>query len=89
VTTIKPRPGGLITLAEAALLTGRSEKTCWSWTTRGYVALDGTRVVVPVKRRDGWLILVDHVDIAKAKHAIEERARRARERRRPLLTAVA
>jgi len=69
---IIPTADGLITIAQAAALTGRSQKTIWSWTSKGYV-LNGTRVKVAVKRRDGWMILVDPVDIAKASRATDPR----------------
>jgi predicted DNA-binding transcriptional regulator AlpA len=68
---IVPAPDGLITLEQAAALTGRSRKTVWAWTSAGYRAPDGTRVKVKVKRRDGWLIMVDPVEIAKAAHATD------------------
>jgi predicted DNA-binding transcriptional regulator AlpA len=72
---IIPTPDGLITLAQAAALTGRSEKTVWAWTKTGYKAPDGTRVKVTVKRRDGWLILVDPVEIARADIATDPKRR--------------
>jgi hypothetical protein len=72
---IIPTRDGLITLKQAAQLTGRSVKTCWGWTdpAQGYVAADGTRVVIEVKRRAGRTLLVDPVDVAKAAHATDPR----------------
>lgn len=72
---IVPTPDGLITIAQAAALTGRSEKTVWSWTKTGYKAPDGTRVKVRIARRDGWLILLDPVDVAKADHVTDPKHR--------------
>ena len=72
---IIPTPDGLITVAQAALLTGRSEKTVWAWTKAGYKAPGGTRVKVPIARRDGWLILLDPVEVAKADHATDPKRR--------------
>lgn len=63
---IVPTADGLITIKQAALLTGRSEKTVWSWTSKGYKAPDGTRIRVRKKRRHGREILVDVVEIARA-----------------------
>jgi hypothetical protein len=70
---IVPTPDGLITVAQAAALTNRSVEAVRSWIRRGYKAADGSRVKVQVKRRDGWLILVDPVEIAKAAHATDPR----------------
>ena len=70
---IVPTPDGLITIAQAAALANRSEDTIRSWMRRGYKAADGTRVKVKAKRRDGWLILVDPVEIAKADRATDPR----------------
>jgi predicted DNA-binding transcriptional regulator AlpA len=72
---ITPTPDGLITVAQAARLTGRSEKTVWSWTSKGYKAPGGARVRVSVKRRDGWAILLDPVEVAKADLATDPKRR--------------
>jgi hypothetical protein len=68
---IVPTPDGLITVAQAATLTNRSQEAIRSWIRRGYKTADGTRIKVTVKRRDGWAILVDPVDIAKAARATD------------------
>jgi hypothetical protein len=70
---IVPTADGLITIKQAAILTGRSEKTVWSWTSKGYKAPDGTRVVIQKKRRDGREILLDVVEVAKADRATDPR----------------
>ena len=72
---IVPTFDGLITIAQAAALTGRSEKTVWAWTSKGYKAQDGTRVTVKVKRRNGRELLVDPVEIAKADRATDPHGR--------------
>lgn len=72
---ITPTFDGLITIAQAARLTGRSEKTIWAWTSKGYRAPDGTRVKVRKVRRAGWAILVDPVEIAKADVATDPHRR--------------
>jgi hypothetical protein len=70
---IIPTPDGLITIAQAAALTNRSQEAIRSWIRRGYKAPDGSQVKVAVKRRDGWMILVDPVEIAKAARATDPR----------------
>lgn len=75
---ITPRPDGLITVAQAALLVGVSEITIRSWTRTGWVGPDKQRRKLPVARRDGWLILLDPVEVAKADEATRKRARRYR-----------
>lgn len=72
---IVPTADGLITVAQAAALTGRSGEAVRAWIRRGYRAPDGTRVKVSVKRRCGWLILVDPVEIARADLATDPKRR--------------
>lgn len=74
---IVTREDGLITVADAAALAGVDEKTVRNWTRRGYYsdALK-TRCYLPVAKREGWLILLDPVQVAIAEHATAKRARR-------------
>jgi phage antirepressor YoqD-like protein len=74
--TITPRADGLITIKQAAALCGVTERTVRQWTRRGYTGLDGKRHTLEVKSRDGWLLLVDPVDVAVADNATKIRARR-------------
>ena len=72
---IIPTPDGLITITQAAALTGRSPEAVRAWIRRGYKTPGGTRVKVTVRRRDGWLILVDPVEIARAARATDPQGR--------------
>ena len=73
---ITPYPGDLIDVAQAAALCGVSPVTIRSWINRGYRNAAGELVKLPVARRDGRLILLDPVDVAKADQATKTRARR-------------
>ena len=53
----------------------RSQEAIRAWIRRGYKARDGQRVKVTVKRRAGWVILVDPVEIAKADIATDPKRR--------------
>ncbi len=71
------RADGLITVAEAAQLAGVDERTVRNWIYRGYYSdVLGCRCKLTVAKREGWLILLDPVDVARAEHATAKRARR-------------
>jgi hypothetical protein len=72
---ITPYPGDLIDTDQAATLCGVSPVTIRSWINRGYHTPAGV-VKLPVARRDGRLILLNPVDVAKADQATKTRARR-------------
>jgi hypothetical protein len=73
---IVPTPDDLITVAQAAALTNRSEEAIRAWIHRGYRAADGTKAKVEVKRRDGRLILVDPREIYLAARATDPKGLR-------------
>jgi len=74
---IVPRPDGLITVAQAAALCGVKPPAVRHWINRGYDSRDGSEhLYLRVARRDGREILLDPVDVAKAKYATDVRARR-------------
>jgi hypothetical protein len=72
---IVPRPDGLITRNQAAQLCGVTPEAITNW-TRGYGPKDSRRQL-PVARRVSGRPLFDPVEVAKAKHATDKRARRA------------
>ena len=72
---IVPTADGLITIKQAALLTGRSEEAVRAWIRRGYRLPTGERVKLAPKRRDRWVILLDPVDVAKADRATDPKGR--------------
>lgn len=74
---ILTRADGLITVADAAALAGVDQRTVRNWIYRGYHSdVLGTRCFLRVAKREGWLILLDPVEVAKAEHATAKRARR-------------
>jgi hypothetical protein len=73
---IVPRPDGLITTDQAAILCGVKPGTIRQWASRGYLTAAGERRILPVTRRDGRALLLDPVEVAKAERATRERARR-------------
>jgi len=73
--TIVPRPDGLITRAQAAALCEVTPEAISNW-TRGY-GPKHNRGKLPVARRVNGRPLFDPVEVAKAKHATDKRARRA------------
>lgn len=76
-TVVVARPDGLIPVADAALLSGVDERTVRNWIYRGYYCdVLGARCFLPVAKREGWLILLDPVQVARAEHATARRARR-------------
>lgn len=71
------RADGLITVAQAALLCGVRPRAIRQWMIRGYWSdVLQERVYLPEARREGNLILLDPVEVAKAEHATALRARR-------------
>jgi hypothetical protein len=72
------RADGLVTVEEATLLAGvQSVTTVRNWINRGYMLRDGSkRVKLQVARREGHLILLDPVEVAKAEWNTAGRARR-------------
>lgn len=74
-SVIVPRPDGLITRAQAAALCGVTPEAVTNW-TRGYGPRDDRRKL-PVAKRINGHPLFDPVEVAKAKHATDKRARRA------------
>lgn len=75
--TIVPDPDGYVDRKRAAALCEVSEQCIANWEQRGY-CLRGTRtrVYLPVKKYVGRSPRYDPVDLAKAKHHTDERARR-------------
>lgn len=67
---------GLITRAMAAELCGVNPDTISQWISRGYGPKDARRKL-PVAKREGRLILLDPVEVAKADHATKGPARRS------------
>ena len=51
--------------------------TVSQWVSRGYLTHDGERRKLPVAVRYRGRIMLDPVEVAKAKHATDKRARRA------------
>ena len=72
---IVPTADDLITVAQAAALTGRSPETIRKWVQRGYKDKAGERVRLRIVRRDGWAILLDPVEVAKADLATDPHRR--------------
>jgi uncharacterized protein YjcR len=71
------RADGYVTVAQAAELCGVEQVTIRNWVTRGYWSdVLGSRVHLPVARREGRKMLFDAVELAKAEHATARRARR-------------
>lgn len=66
---------GLIDVEQAAELCGVKPVTVRAWTQRGYGPKDARRKL-PVAKREGRLILLDPVEVAKADHATKDLARR-------------
>lgn len=66
---------GLIDVEQAAELCGVKPVTIRAWTQRGYGPKDARRKL-PVAKREGRLVLLDPVEVAKADHATKDRARR-------------
>lgn len=66
---------GLITRQMAADLCGVDPDTISQWISRGYGPKDARRKL-PVAKREGRLILLDPVEVAKADHATKGPARR-------------
>lgn len=81
------RDDGLITRDVAAELCGVDPDTISQWISRGY-GPRGSRVKLPVAKREGRTVLLDPVEVAKADHATKYRARRA-VRRPPQLALAA
>lgn len=75
---IVPRPDGLVTTEQAAILCAVRPVTIRQWASRGYLTAAGERRKLPVARREGRALLLDPVEVAKAEHATRERARRYR-----------
>lgn len=73
IMEITPTRDGLITVAQAAALTNRSESAVYAWIRRGYRTPTGKKVKLRPKRRAGQVILLDPVDVAKAAHATDPR----------------
>jgi hypothetical protein len=74
-SVIVPRPDGLITRGQAAALCGVTPEAITNW-TRGYGPKHDRRRL-PVAKRVNGHPLFDPVEVAKAKHATDKRARRA------------
>lgn len=66
---------GLIDVEQAAELCGVKPVTVRAWTQRGY-GPKGARRKLPVAKREGRIILLDPVEVAKADHATKDLARR-------------
>ena len=66
---------GLIDVEQAAELCGVKPVTVRAWTQRGYGPKDARRKL-PVAKREGRIILLDPVEVAKADHATKALARR-------------
>ncbi len=66
---------GLIDVEQAAELCGVQPVTIRAWTQRGY-GPKGARRVLPVAKREGRLLLLDPIEVAKADHATRRAARR-------------
>ena len=78
------REDGLISVAQAAELCGVEAVTVRAWTQRGY-GPKGARRKLPVAKREGGLVLLDLVEVAKAERATRKRGRRSVPR--PLLAS--
>ena len=66
---------GLIDVEQAAELCGVKPVTIRAWTQRGY-GPKAARRKLPVAKREGRVILLDPVEVAKADHATKVAARR-------------
>ncbi len=84
---VVPRPDGLITVEQAALLCDVTPAAVRHWVNRGYDSRDGhARHYLPVAKRLGRAILLDPREVAKAEWATRKRARRGPA---PVLAAAA
>jgi len=71
------RGDGLIPLRDAARLCGVQEGTIRQWISRGYKSRDGkTHYKLPVAAREGRMVYVDPIEVAKADYHTAKRARR-------------
>ena len=67
---------GLIDVEQAAALCGVKPVTIRAWISRGYGPKTARRKLL-VAKREGRLILLDPIEVAKADHATRKAARRA------------
>jgi len=74
---VTPGPGGMITVAQAALLCGVEPVTVRNWINRGWHDDDGRVAKLPVAWRYKGKIMLDPVEVAKSDHATKFKARRA------------
>lgn len=72
---VQPRPDGLITRAQAALLCGVTPEAITNWQRLGYGPKSDRRFLAVAKRVNGRP-LYDPVEVAKAEYATARRARR-------------
>lgn len=70
------RADGLITRADAALLSGVRPDTVSQWISRGYRLRTGEHAFLPVAKREGRTVLLDPVEVQKAEYHTAKRARR-------------
>jgi hypothetical protein len=76
VTLRITRWDGLIDVEQASELCGVRPVTIRAWTQRGYGPKNDRRKL-PVAKREGRLVLLDPVEVAKADHATRGPARRS------------